>query len=255
MYLLATNPILAFAAIIPAIILIVKIYKADKVDKEPVGLLVSLVILGIISTAIALVLEEAGSGLLGLFFKENSLAYNIIMYFGVVACSEEGAKYILLKKRTWRSKEFDYLFDGVVYAVCVSLGFALWENIGYVAKFGISVALLRAITAVPGHACFGVFMGIYYGIAKMFDNRHNEGRSKSFRNKAFWVPVFMHGLYDFLASSKSTFSGLGFLVFIIFMFVYARSLVKRQSKADVNIQQVMPPEGLFNNQNDNDKYN
>ena len=94
------------------------------------------------------------------------MTYNAIMYFGIVAFSEEGAKYFLLRRRSWHSAAFNCQFDGVVYAVFVALGFALWENISYVLMYGLSTALVRAVTAVPGHACFGVFMGVWYGLAK-----------------------------------------------------------------------------------------
>ena len=101
------------------------------------------------------------------------------MYFGVVAFSEEGAKYFLLKRRTWNSAAFNCQFDGVVYAVFVSLGFALWENISYVLMYGLSTALVRAVTAVPGHACFGVFMGVWYGLAKRLHGRERTARPSS----------------------------------------------------------------------------
>lgn len=96
---------------------------------------------------------------MGILLPQSSTAYNVLLYFVVVALSEEGFKYLLLKKRTWYSSEFNCQFDGVVYAVFVALGFALWENISYVLMYGLGTAAVRAVTAVPGHACFGVFMG------------------------------------------------------------------------------------------------
>ena len=132
MFLFYTNPILIAAAVLPAIFLLVHVYRADKLEKEPAPLLISLMLYGIAATFIALVLERAGSFLLGLWFEEGSVAYNAIMYFGIVAFSEEGAKYFLLRRRTWHSAAFNCQFDGVVYAVFVALGFALWENISYV---------------------------------------------------------------------------------------------------------------------------
>ena len=138
-----TNPILIAAAVIPAIFLLVHVYRADKLETEPAPLLISLVLYGIAATFIALLLERFGSWLLGRYFPENSTPYNVLMYFGVVAFSEEGAKYFLLKRRTWRSAAFNCQFDGVVYAVFVALGFALWENISYVLMYGLSTALVR----------------------------------------------------------------------------------------------------------------
>lgn len=86
-----TNPILIAAAVIPAVFLLVHVYRADKLEKEPAPLLISLVLYGIAATFIALLLERFGSWLLGRYFPENSTPYNVLMYFGVVAFSEEGA--------------------------------------------------------------------------------------------------------------------------------------------------------------------
>ena len=127
----------------PAIFLLVQVNKADRLDKEPAGLLISLIIQGIISTALAVITERLGTALLDSLWDESSLAYRLCMYFIVVGLSEEGFKYLLLKRRTWYSPDFNCQFDGVVYAVCVALGFALWENIGYVVMYGFGTALGR----------------------------------------------------------------------------------------------------------------
>lgn len=230
--ILYMNPILIAAAVIPAIFLLVKVYRADRLEKEPLSMLLSLVLYGIFATAIALLLEQAGSFVLELFFEENSLYYNILMYFIVVAFSEEGAKYFLLKKRTWRSPAFNCQFDGVVYGVFVSLGFALWENISYVAMYGFSTAIIRAVTAVPGHACFGVFMGVWYGLAKRFHGGGNTGLEKLCRKLAFIVPAFMHGCYDFIASTEDSNSEWVFVTFIVLMFLAAFLTVRKMSKDD-----------------------
>ena len=233
MFFLPTmNPILIAAAVIPAVILLRYIYRKDRLEKEPRKLLVSLVVLGIVSTALAVVAERAGSFVLGLVLTEGSIFYNVLLYFGVVACAEEGAKYILLRRKTWKSPEFNCQFDGVVYAVFVSLGFALWENIGYVAAYGISTALVRAVTAVPGHACFGVFMGAWYGMAKRYDNSGEAAKSRRCRRLAFWVPALIHGTYDFIATLNATFSALVFLAFVLFLFFSAMARVRKISDED-----------------------
>ena len=121
--------------------------------------------------------EQIGEAILGILLPQSSTAYNVLLYFIVVALSEEGFKYLLLKKRTWYSGEFNCQFDGIVYAVFVALGFALWENISYVLMYGLGTAAVRAVTAVPGHACFGVFMGAFYGLAKRNANIGDEYRS------------------------------------------------------------------------------
>ena len=229
------NPILIAAAVIPAIILLIRIEKADRLEKESPRLLASLVLFGIISTAIAEVLEMIGITVLDMFFEEETVLYDVLLYFGVVAFAEEGAKYVLLKRRTWKNPEFNCQFDGVVYGVFVSLGFALWENIGYVASFGLSVALIRAVTAVPGHACFGVFMGAWYGMAKQREGMEDFAGSKKFRVGALLVPALLHGLYDFIASRSTESSSLVFFGFVIVMFLVANRLIKHVSDNDAYI--------------------
>ena len=232
MFLLYMNPILIAAAVVPAVFLLIKVYHADRLEPEPSGLLLSLILRGVFATVIAMVLEELGSALLGSVYAENSLPYNVIMYFVIVAFSEEGAKYILLRRRTWRSDAFNCQFDGVVYAVFVSLGFALWENLGYVAMYGLSTALVRAVTAVPGHACFGVFMGVWYGLAKRLHGQGKDGASKLCRVLALLLSAFLHGCYDYIATIESVHYGWLFAAFVAVLFTVAFILVKRQSRRD-----------------------
>ena len=226
------KPILTAAAVIPAIVLLVKIYKADKLDKEPLGILIALVFWGAVSTTLAVFTEEVGTGILDTLWPEDSLLYRVLMYFVVVGLSEEGFKYLLLKRHTWRSAAFNCQFDGVVYATAVSLGFALWENIGYVAMYGMGTALVRAVTAVPGHACFGVFMGAFYGMAKRYSNYGCEAQSKRCRHLAVLLPTVLHGFYDFIATSESRFSEWVFLLFVIVLFLITSRMVKNLSRED-----------------------
>ena len=232
MLIFSTKPILTAAAVIPAIVLLVKIYKADKLDKEPLGILIALVFWGAVSTTLAVFTEEVGTGILDTLWPEDSLLYRVLMYFVVVGLSEEGFKYLLLKRHTWRSAAFNCQFDGVVYATAVSLGFALWENIGYVAMYGMGTALVRAVTAVPGHACFGVFMGAFYGMAKRYSNYGCEAQSKRCRHLAVLLPTVLHGFYDFIATSESRFSEWAFLLFVIVLFLITSRMVKNLSRED-----------------------
>jgi len=231
------NPILIAAAVIPAIILLVKVERADRLEKESPRLLVSLVLFGIASTAVASLGEQIGIAILSRIFGKGNLLSDILLYFVVVAFSEEGAKYVLLKWKTWNHPEFNCQFDGVVYGVFVSLGFALWENISYVAMFGLSTALVRAVTAIPGHACFGVFMGTWYGMAKRRSVAGDEDGAKRMRTRALVIPALLHGFYDFTASRGSGFMSLVFLVFVVCMFITAVRLVRHVSANDDYIRE------------------
>ncbi len=224
------NFVLVAAAVIPAVFLMVKVYRSDRLEKESGPMLRRLVVAGILSSLLALFEEWILMAVLNLALEPNQAAYNIILYFIIVAGAEESSKYIFLKKRSWDSPEFNCQYDGVVYAVFVSLGFALWENISYVMSYGVGVAFVRALTAIPGHACFGVLMGIFYGISKKYDRLGKSGPSKIFRILAFVVPAFAHGMYDYIASVDT--GNAYFITFIAIVFVVCFILVQKMSKAD-----------------------
>ena len=226
------NPVLIAAAVLPAIALLVFVYREDRLEREPWPLLLSLLVQGVISTSLAVFAERLGARLLGGILPSNTMIYQVIFNFIVVGLSEEGFKYLLLQRRTWYSPAFNCQFDGVVYAVFVSLGFALWENIDYVVMYGFSTALVRAVTAVPGHACFGVFMGAWYGLAKRYENYGYPEKSRRCRALAVVLPALLHGAYDLIATLERSTLSWGFAAFILALFAAALYSVKKLSRED-----------------------
>ena len=224
------NIVLVVAAVVPALFLMLRAYKSDRLEKEPPSLLWRLAIAGVLSSLIALVVERLLGYVLSAAVAQDSKLYDVLLYFVVVAFGEEGAKYFMLKRRTWRSPEFNCQYDGVVYALFVSLGFALWENISYVLTYGFSTALIRAVTAIPGHACFGVFMGAFYGMAKRRESDGDAAGSKALRVLAVLIPALLHGAYDYIASTDG--SILGFIAFIVVLFIVSFILIGRMAKND-----------------------
>lgn len=224
------NILLIAAAVIPAVVLLVKVYRSDRLEKEPPRLILGLVFLGVLATLLAMAGEWVGS----LFLKNmyNTELRDILLYFVVVAGCEEGAKYLFLRRRTWYDQNFNCQYDAVVYAVAVALGFALWENLSYVFQYGFATALVRAVTAVPGHACFGVFMGAWYGSAKRADNFGYPEKSLYYRVLSVLVPMFLHGLYDYIATRTSDSSTWIFVVFVVIMFLISFRLVRKLSNED-----------------------
>ena len=193
---------MAVLAVLPTAVLLCIIYKADKVEKEPLGLMAAVFFFGAMTTISAMIMETTGTWLLDRIFGRENIPYMILINLFVVAVSEEAGKFFVLKKSTWNNDEFGFAFDGIVYSVCASLGFATIENILYIVgqADGFETAIKRAILSVPGHCIFGVFMGTYYGIAKGYEFRGRADKVKSYMNKAFWMPVMLHGLYDFCLS-------------------------------------------------------
>ena len=221
---------------LPAILLIIYIYKIDSVEKEPFPLLLSLFLLGGFSTIAASLLEEAGSFIAtGLIRDQRSVLFQCVMNFLIVGVSEEGVKYLVLRKRTCYRPEFNFRFDAVVYSVSVSLGFAAFENVLYIMNFGLGVAPIRAVTAIPMHCITGIFMGHYYGQAKYCEFRHEWTKMSIYNITAYVVPVLLHGFYDFAAGSESNLLAGIFLAYVVIVDLLAFYSVRKYAREDAPV--------------------
>ncbi len=178
-------------AIAPVFIIILYIYFKDKYEKEPKRFLFYNFILGaIVSIVITTVLYYVFDIVLPIL-SNTSIFQQFIKAFFVVGLIEEFSKYIIVRYFAQTNKEFNEPFDGIVYAVMVSMGFAATENIFYVLEGGYQTALLRAFTAVPAHATFGILMGFYMGKAKFSKNRIGLNLF------GLLAAIVFHGAYDF----------------------------------------------------------
>lgn len=220
------------AAVLPAYFLLRYVYRHDTIEKEPAPLLWSLVLMGCLAALCSGALEAIGEYLLNIFVSAASPVYVILLAFLIVAVIEEGTKLFFLKLRTWNHPAFNYRFDGVVYAVFVSLGFAALENLQYVTNYGLSVALPRALLAIPGHMSFAIFMGVYYGRAKHFENHGCPEASRRSLRSGYCTAVFLHGFYDACAMIGTTWSSILFVIFVILMFSLAYRTLKQESASD-----------------------
>ena len=240
---LLPNLVYFLAAVLPACFLLRYVYRHDTVEKEPPLLLFSLLGAGCLAALCAAVLEGVAERLLLILVAPSGPVYIILLAFLIVAVIEEGTKLFLLKLCSWRHRAFNYRFDGVVYAVFVSLGFAALENIQYVVNYGLSVALPRALLAIPGHASFSVFMGVYYGRARLLENLGDYGGSRRCLCKSYLFAVFLHGFYDTCAMTGTAQSSVVFLLFVVLMFAAAFRTLKRESSADGPITPYGGPSG------------
>ena len=204
---------LLIASITPVLIFLYLIFKKDK-NKEPIGLLAKCFFGGFLSIIITLIIAvpmmKIGTAFQSPLFKSFYEA------FFVAAIPEEFAKFIILYWIIWKSKFFDEHYDGIIYAVFVSLGFALVENILYVSGKGIGIAFIRAILAVPGHGLFAVAMGYFLSLAK-FNKQTNV---QKYLVLSLVVPMGLHGTYDFLLMyiSSLTEADAGFAVILLLIF-------------------------------------
>ena len=233
---------LVAAAVVPAVILLYLVYRLDKIEKEPLSLLGKLLMWGAISCIPAAVLEGLMTWALNSTYsiEEGSLLYAFMEGFVVAALVEESLKFLFLYLVTFKNREFNYRFDGVIYAVFMSMGFAILENILYVLSNGFSVAIMRALLSLPLHATCGVYMGISYGQQKV---RSLQQPASMGRVAMACLPmsILIHGFYDFCAFAVEEYPifFLVFLAFVITVFIVTVIRLKRASREDRPVEGVM----------------
>jgi protease PrsW len=176
-------------ALAPGVAIILFIYLKDKHEKEPKGLLFRAFIFGILSLVLTLVVSSIADTFVALDHSNSSdLALHA---FGMVALIEEGSKYLFVRFFLYPHKEFNEPFDGIIYAVMVSMGFATVENLFYVFDGGVGIAIMRMFTAVPAHATFAVLMGFFLGKAKF------QHKKAVFGLIGLVAATVLHGAYDY----------------------------------------------------------
>ena len=202
-------------AIAPGIAIAFLIYFRDKFEKEPFRLVKNCFLFGMLSIVPAVIIE--------LLFDKTGIndktdVYKTLVYaFLIVGLFEELCKFIVLRFYALKKEVFNEPFDGIVYSVMISMGFATIENVFYAISGGLGTTFLRMLTAVPLHATAGVFMGYYVGKAKF-------GKYKILLLfTGLFTAVIIHGLYDFFLFQKeipalAVFSFISLIIAIIFSF-------------------------------------
>ena len=229
--------VILLTALLPIAILVYYIYHKDRKSPEPTRQLVKAFFYGILSIPLSFCISIP-LGLIGVYPAEatNILGSISAAFFGA-AIPEEIAKFFMLWLLLRKNPYFDEKMDGIVYAVCVSLGFAALENIMYLftnAESYVSVGIARAIFAVPGHFCFGILMGYYYSLAKFYPKTPTK-------NKVLILaaPIIVHGLYDsilFIINVTPAISGVLLIVFLIFchkIWKYGSKSIQEHLKRDL----------------------
>ena len=230
--------ILFSLAILPVVLLCYYIYAKD-INKEPGNVLSKLFFMGALIVIPVLIVEI----FLDHFLSTENVNNFIVVFINVllsVAIVEEGFKWLVVRNVGYDNREFDEVYDIIVYSVFASLGFACIENIFYVYQYGAGNALLRALTAIPGHTCFGVVMGYFMAKAKVAGISGNNKVVVSSMLLSLLVPTILHTVYDSILIFYSNINGglelfLAFLLFHIVMVVFCFNIVKRMSSVQENI--------------------
>lgn len=223
------------AAVLPPFALVGYVWWKDKYRREPFKQIARGFIYGIVAACFASVIEM----LLVVFcwVPTNPTNFFQAVWQGFVgaALPEELIKLLMLRMLLRRNDNYDERFDGIVYAVCIGMGFAAYENIGYLFNNldnWQSVAVGRAMFAVPGHFLFAVAMGYFLSAAYYGDIDWQK------RFRVIWVPVMLHGIYDsllFISNLSTVWSGIilvCFYVFCIKMLHYGHKRIEEHLERD-----------------------
>lgn len=231
--------LLLILAVLPVVLILMFVYKKDK-EKEPIALLMSFFFKGILSCFLVLFVSEILSLFLPFMSKELEAMnfIEVLLYsFVGVALTEETCKWLMVYKNGYNHHEFDEIYDILVYSIFVSLGFAFFENLLYVFNdHSISVAIMRAISAIPGHACDAVFMGYYLSLAKQCKILRKPQLEKKYLWMSVLIPTLLHGIYDFCLMSGIAILVLVFIVFVICLYVFSIQKLNKLAKANKNMR-------------------
>lgn len=214
--------VLTLVALAPVAAVFSFVYLRDnKLDREPLRLLVLNFLIGVLS-AVPVMVVELWLGKYIDAMEASQLVFTLITAFGGVALVEEGFKLIGLLGVGYRNRHFDEPYDGIMYSVAVSLGFAAIENVLYTFQGGLEVGLLRSFSSIPGHAMMGVLMGYYVGKAKFQDK---TGKKVGLWAIGLVAATLVHGLYDFfLMYQEVMLFPLAFVVLIIGIILGLRAM-------------------------------
>lgn len=212
------NVFVILAAIAPVAVLIWYIYRKDRIQPEPTKLLIKAFLYGIVSALLTLVIVIPFEAIIEWSNEEaETIGDAISKAFFMAAIPEELAKLLMLWLLLRNNPYFDEHFDGIVYAVCIGMGFAALENIFYLFdnyESWISVGIARALFAVPGHFLDAVIMGYYYSLWHFRIVRNWETCALILVG-----PILAHGIYDSIIFSMSideTLSPIFFIMFLLF---------------------------------------
>jgi RsiW-degrading membrane proteinase PrsW (M82 family) len=204
-----SNPASALGAL-PALFWMRYARRKDAGRPEPVAALRRIALVGAAATVPVAVVEV----LVGRIHPTDTTVFGAFFgAFVVAGLIEESAKALCLRYSVWNREEFDERLDAMVYAAWAGLGFALVENVLYLAgteSSGDYVAMFiaRAFMSVPLHASAAAIMG-YHAARRRFDDA-GPGIAGGLA-----VAVALHGTFDFVlfraaavASDESGAAGL-----------------------------------------------
>lgn len=225
--------LLLFICIIPSLFLLSYVYTKDSIEKEPIPLLTVFFVGGIVACAGSVLMQSLFKELwpfLNLPYSKLNILQILFKTLVTIAFIEELFKWCLLFLVSFRDKNFNYPYDGIVYGVFVSLGFATYENVLYAFAYideWLLPLLLRGVISIPIHLAFGVFMGYFLSLAKSTRKKKDK---KKYKVLSFLVPLSFHFIYDLCLVKHNNLSMIMFIMYVIILIAYSYTIIEDTSK-------------------------
>ncbi|MGB9907439.1 MAG: PrsW family intramembrane metalloprotease [Candidatus Saccharicenans sp.] len=186
----------------PAIFWIGYFYYKDRRQPEPLVNLLEAFLMGFLAGFVCF-LAYGALPWLGLpqgfnLVVSKGQARDIFLYsLGIVGPLEELFKFLPFALFILRWRDVDEPADGVVYASSVAIGFASFENLGYLPLMTGLAFFGRAVASPLTHAIFSSIWGYFVARAKV------KGQSV-FLAAMFSIPLaaIFHGLFNVLTVSN-----------------------------------------------------
>lgn len=219
------------SALAPVAVALWYIFKKDSAQPEPTKWLAKAFWFGVLSAPLSFVFSTPLGAIFGLELDAEVYPSIFDVFadaFLLAAIPEELAKLIMLWLLLRKNPHFDEKFDGIVYAVCIGMGFAGIENVMYLIGgledgSWIGMGISRALFSIPGHFLYAVLMGYYYSIYYWGIDRSPKAKAKIFA-----APVLAHGLFDGILFTMNIDEGLA--VIGLFLFLYFFHKLRKKGK-------------------------
>ena len=198
------------ATALPVVLLLTMVFYADRF-REPPRFIIGTFFLGVGLVyplhLFIIIVEDIIAPLVGID-PGNWGAYQ---NFFRAAYLEESLKFIFLIYFCSRLSEMDEPIDPIIYGAALGLGYAAWENIGYVFNTNYvgelldlskmwELVLVRVGPAF-GHMGLGIIMGSF--VSMNLFNQTDSFKRRLYIVLALMVPVVLHGTHNHFVALES----------------------------------------------------
>ncbi len=215
-----------FVALLPGIFWVWFYRRKDRDNPEPLKMIFKIFLWGMATTIPAIALEFAVEFFIPFATSTNYIAL-VLSSFLIVAPIEEIMKYLVVKSKAYNHAAFDEPIDGVIYGVVAGLGFATLENFLVTLSEGHSVILLRFATATLMHAITTGIVGYYLSLKKF------KPEEKHPVAKGLLIAIFLHGLYNSVASLNLNIALVLLVILLIAMYFFLSRKIKELKKIKI----------------------